>query len=119
MEQFGQMTRGGNRLSREAIVADQDVIQGLMQVLPGFEGNIPHMYLDTAGLVTGEYFLDHQLIAHVEKIGIPLDKRESRSPASIPRLATGSWSPVSWTLCVSGTGYSRSWTRSRFSTQKH
>jgi GH24 family phage-related lysozyme (muramidase) len=33
-------------------VADQDVIQALMQVLPGFEGNVPHLYLDTAGLVT-------------------------------------------------------------------
>ena len=31
---------------------DQDPIDGLMQVLPRFEGNIPHMYLDTAGLVT-------------------------------------------------------------------
>ncbi len=33
-------------------MATQDAVNGLMQVLPKFEGNIPYMYLDTAGFVT-------------------------------------------------------------------
>ncbi len=61
-------------------MADQDVIQGLMQVLPGFEGDIPYMYLDIAGLVT--VGIGHMIPNLSWAQQIPFVARSTAAPAS-------------------------------------
>jgi len=67
-------------------VADQDVIQALMQVLPGFEGNIPHMYLDTKGLVTAG--IGHMIPNLDWAQQIPFVGRNTGAPASAGDIQT-------------------------------
>ena len=63
-----------------------------------------------------DYFLDREHIAHVADVGIPLDSRVSRSPASTPPLVLESGSLSGSSRCASATACSRCWTRSRSNT---
>jgi GH24 family phage-related lysozyme (muramidase) len=63
----------------------QDPIQGLMQVLPRFEGNVSHMYLDTAGLVT--VGIGHMIPNLQWAQEIPFVARATCAPASAAQIA--------------------------------
>ena len=63
----------------------QDPVDGLMQVLPRFEGNIPFMYQDTAGLVT--VGIGHMIPNLHWAQQIPFVARSDGSPASQDQIA--------------------------------
>ncbi|SRR5579871_4897031 len=62
-----------------------DAISALLEVVPQFEGNISHMYLDTAGLVTAG--IGH-MIPHVAAAQqIPFVVRATGAPAAVDHIA--------------------------------
>src|SRR5258706_10583076 len=68
-------------------MADSDIIQGLMQVLPAFEGNIAWLYLDTRGLVT--VGIGHMIPNVAWAQQIPFVIRATGAAASAPDIAAG------------------------------
>jgi GH24 family phage-related lysozyme (muramidase) len=67
-------------------MADQDVIDGLMHVLPGFEGEVQYMYLDGVGKVT--VGIGHMIPDVASAQSIPFVSRASGAAASAEEIET-------------------------------
>ncbi len=64
---------------------DNDLIQALMQELPGFEGNIPFLYLDTVGKVTTG--IGHMIRSAADAPAIPFVDRTTGAAADSAAIA--------------------------------
>src|SRR5258708_10461556 len=64
---------------------NDELIQALMQDLPGFEGNIPFLYLDTVGKVTTG--IAHLIRSATDAPAIPFVDRATRAAADGAAIA--------------------------------